>query len=966
MAIEYPRSGNYDDVVEQLTAARNEIHRLNRHLAQSEDRANDLRREYRKLSHYAQEVLFTADSEGRFSYVAEGVQTLLGYEPKVLVGRRLRDIVVLSSQPQLDAEIMSLVTGGIDWTARQFPIRSSAGKTIPTLVVAMRLEGQGGGPTGLVGLLRDISEYSEKETELRLHADILNAVADSARRFLRSSNWRDQVPGFLEEIASAARVCRAYLYENFHDLHGRLRSRLIAKWIRRKDPAQPTVLAELSYEEAIYQGFRELLKSNTEVIGVREESSEEVKRYLETKRIRAVYILPVFVDEQWWGFLGFDEWYNERAWSPTESQAFRTAVRILGAAIRQSETSHRLRQTERLTRVQRDIAMKLSSATDIDEALHSVANGITGFEMRTVAVRDSSAAGLRAVHRGWPEISSAAVHAETARIVSTAKPGEYRYFSRRDLHENDTYRPFIDATVRSLAVLPVSRGARTLGVILLGSAKRDYVPTVLRETLESTAVETAGVLIRLEAEQSAQRNRERLHEANERYALATNAGRVGVWDYRRGVGFHISALLETVVQKSDHFETNPWPLLLQSVPGRHRGPLVRAVRDLVSGRADEFEIEVPLSHGAGELLWFSFRANSYRGADGRIERIIGTATDISSQKQLEERLRRAREESESLNRAKSAFLAHMSHELKTPLNGIVGYAQVLQRNKHLTSEQRDAIDVITRSAGHLLRLIDDVLDASRLESGRLTLQEREFNLPVFLQDLSEIVRIQAREKGLRFSLVKETNLPVFIRGDEKRLRQVLLNLLNNAIRFTETGSVSLCAGWYEGSIRFSVKDTGIGIPDGVTEEIFQPFYQVRAGAGPTEGSGLGLSITRQLLELMGQELYVESEEGVGTEAWFLVPHREEEDAWDLATTEEYIAPLEDIDMEQGIGLTDEELDELDRLARLGDVGAMEALVRNVAARSRSLGPIAERVLRYLREFRIGELKEFILSLKRRT
>mgnify|MGYP006276798437 CR=1 FL=1 len=950
------------DIVQQLTAARNEIHRLNRHLAQSEDRATELRQGYRQLSHYAQEVLFTADADGCFSYVAEGIQTLLGYEPKALVGRRIQDLVVLPEERELDSEIGKLIDREKEWTARTFPTRSSAGRTIPTLIVAMRLESQGGGPTGIVGLLRDVSEYNEKEAELRRHADILNAVADSARRFLRSADWREQVPGFLEEIASSARVCRAYLYENFRDVRNQLRSRLIAQWVRRNDPAQPELPHEITYREEIYAYLRRDLESNTEVIGVRAETPDAVARHLEERRIRAQYVLPVFIDDDWWGFLGFDEWYHERTWSPAESQAFRTAVRILGAAIRQSETSRRLAQVEYLTRVQRDIAVTLSSVDNLDQALHSVANGIRGFELRTVAVRDASAEGANTVHTGWPSHVLSDIQDLTASLLRSVEPDQYRYYSLRDLAEHPEYRRFLEAPVRSLAILPVSKGPRALGVIVLGSGDRDYIPPVLRETLEALAVETAGVLTRLEAEQSAERNRERVHEANERYALATNAGRVGVWDYRRGVGFHISALLETLIQSGQRMDANPWAVLIQSVPADHRGTLVQAVRDIVTGRTEEFEIEVPIQHAAGETLWFSFRANSYRDGAGRIERIIGTANDITSQKQLEERLRRAREESESLSRAKSSFLAHMSHELKTPLNGIIGYAQVLQRSIEESAEQRDAIDVISRSAGHLLRLIDDVLDASRLESGRLRLKETEFNLPVFLQDLSEIVRIQAREKGLRFSLIKETNLPVFVRGDEKRLRQVLLNLLNNAVRFTHAGSVSLSAGWYEGNIRFSVKDTGVGIPEDVTEQIFQPFYQVEGQNAPAEGSGLGLAITRQLLELMGQELHVESSVGVGTEAWFLFPHSQTEDMWDLATTEEYIAPLEDIESNDGMSTTD--IEELVRLARIGDIGAMERVLERIAAGSRSVAPVVERALRYIREFRISELKELVLSLSR--
>jgi signal transduction histidine kinase len=782
---------------------------------------------------------------------------------------------------------------------------------------------------------------------------------------LSSADWREQVPGFLAETASAARVCRGYLYENYRDLHGKLRSKLMAKWVRRRDPAQPEILRELDFDADIYSDLRALLESNREVVGIREQSSDQIKSYLADKRITAQYILPVFVEDQWWGLLGFDEWYDERVWSPAECQAFRTAVRILGAAIRQSETSNRLSQIERLVRMQRDTTLQLSSVTDVDEALQSVAGGIRGFEMRTVAIRDQGAAGVKAVHFGWSKTLARLIEDQARRIIRSGDSLVDKYFSLSDLLRSKEFRPAVGDNVRSLALLPIHHGERVYGVIILGSLARDYIPLVWRETLEATSAEAAGVLIRIEAEQSAERNRERVRQANERYALATSAGRVGVWDYRRGGGFHISPLLQTILNIDGVPEGSPWLQLFKGVPRDNRGDLHRAVREMILGRAAGVETEIPIRHENGDLLWFSVRAHAYRDAFGRIERIIGTATDITAQKQLEDRLRKAREESDSASQAKSRFLAHMSHELKTPLNGIIGYAQVLQRNPNTTIEQRDAIDVISRSAGHLLRLIDDILDASRLETGRLSLTEDELNLPVFLQDLSEIVRIQAAERGLRFSLIKETNLPVFVRADEHRLRQILLNLLTNAVKFTKEGSVVLSVGWYEGNIRMSVKDTGIGIRSEDVERIFQPFFQAKRDDTTEGGSGLGLSITHQLLVLMGQQLHVETG-GNGTEFWFLLPHREAEQAWDLATTEEYVAPLEELEPTRESSLRDGDIDELIHLAQIGDVQGIERYVELMAARDRVSPPFAERVLRCVREFRISDLKEMILSLKRKS
>jgi predicted ATPase/signal transduction histidine kinase/DNA-binding NarL/FixJ family response regulator/tRNA A-37 threonylcarbamoyl transferase component Bud32 len=254
------------------------------------------------------------------------------------------------------------------------------------------------------------------------------------------------------------------------------------------------------------------------------------------------------------------------------------------------------------------------------------------------------------------------------------------------------------------------------------------------------------------------------------------------------------------------------------------------------------------------------------------------------QQQIIER-QKAEEIAASANRAKSEFLANMSHELRTPLNGILGYTQIFQTDTSLTTQQRNGINIIHQCGEHLLTLINDILDISKIEARKMELYVQEFNLSAFLEGVVEICRIRAEHKGICLIYQPLYPLPKLIRADGKRLRQVLINLLSNAVKFTKKGSITFKVGYVNGDgnwiinpgltveqlsnfkIRFHIEDTGIGIAPEQLEDIFLPFKQVGEDRLKTEGTGLGLAISRQLVQMMGSELYVTSELDKGSVFW---------------------------------------------------------------------------------------------------
>ncbi len=324
-----------------------------------------------------------------------------------------------------------------------------------------------------------------------------------------------------------------------------------------------------------------------------------------------------------------------------------------------------------------------------------------------------------------------------------------------------------------------------------------------------------------------------------------------------------------------HIETE-WLVHIAEADRSEAEKTMKAYQDAVEGKLEKFDAVYPYKRPAdGKISWIHAIGNITRDSRGNARYMYGVAQDITRQRETEEALARAKEAAEAASKAKSDFLANMSHEIRTPMNAIIGLDSLLAKTD-MTPRQRDYVEKIGSSARNLLGIINDILDFSKIEAGKLEIEETTFNLNDVMANLSGMIGDKARDKGLELVFKQDMNIPEYLEGDPLRIGQILLNLTNNAIKFTETGEIIVVTKLEsradgEVEIRFEVRDTGIGLTEEQVGKLFQSFSQ--ADTSTTRkygGTGLGLSISKKLSEMLGGSIGVVSEYGKGSTFYFTV------------------------------------------------------------------------------------------------
>jgi PAS domain S-box-containing protein len=492
-------------------------------------------------------------------------------------------------------------------------------------------------------------------------------------------------------------------------------------------------------------------------------------------------------------------------------------------------------------------------------------------DARVVAVAGASAEQLRGVR-----LSIDGSAPEGRGLVGTAFRSQLPSISNDFINDERTqyWRDVgLQAGIAAGAAFPLIQHGRTLGVLLLYSGDRNAFDEEIVKLLSHMGRNVVFALENFKREGERKAAEEQLRTTEARLNRATRGANDGLWELDVGsrevwVSPRFAEMLgyeqrEFLVAGQKFFDVVHVDDVLAL-----RNAIECSVREDVP-----LDVELRAKTRAGEWRWFRMRAALERNAQNGPMTVSGSQQDVTERRQYQQALIEATETAAGANRAKSEFLANMSHEIRTPMNGVIGMIELLLETP-LDPMQMDYAQTVRDSASALLTVINDILDFSKVEAGKLDLEHLDMDVRDTVEDVARLLAIQAHQKGLEVIALLDPGLPDMVRGDAGRLRQILLNLGGNAVKFTQKGEVAIeCKAVHRDAthliLRCEVRDTGMGIPANRLRALFNAFTQVDASTTRRfGGTGLGLSIVKRLAELMGGEVGVSSEEGVGSTFWF--------------------------------------------------------------------------------------------------